>query len=356
MIKWIEIFLRHIILKILLVSSKRRTKKEKPDVSKGSNALFIRLNRIGDALVTTPLLTQIKKEIGCTIFVLADAKNHFIFEHCPVVDKTFIYEKGIRGIRHLKTILEQNNIDTIVDLHDDVSTTISLILRMSKTKQIFGLKKKNEKLFTHTVTKPNPSTHHIIERTLELANLFGFNPKLNIAKVNYQIKQKSMAIVGEQLKQYKNEFLLGINITAGSEARFWGINNYKRLIEQVKKYQINYLLFTSHDYFHIAQQITEEKNIFPPSKDFDIFAAGISKLNMLFTPDTSVVHIASMFEIPVFGLYVKYKTDDMIWSPYRTIFDSIVTEDSSLLNVSYDEVINKFIPFLEKQVYVKANS
>ena len=356
MIKSIEIFLRQIILKIILASSKRRTSRKKPEVSKRSNVLFIRLNRIGDALVTTPLLTQIKNEIGCTIFVLADAKNHFIFEHCPVVDKIFIYDKGIRGIRHLKTTLEQNNIDTIVDLHDDVSTTISLILRMSKTKQIFGLKKKNEKIFTHTVSKPNPATHHIIERTFALANLFGFNPQMNTAKINYQIEQKSMAIAGEQLKKYKNKFLLGINITAGSEARFWGVNNYKRLIEKVKKYQINYLLFTSHDYFNKAQQITEEKNIFPPSKDFDIFAAGISKLNMLFTPDTSVVHIASMFEIPVFGLYVKYKTQDMIWSPYNTIFDSIITEDSTLLNVSCEEVINKFIPFLEKQLYVKANS
>ncbi len=356
MIKWIEIFLRQIILKVILASSKRRTSWEKPAVSKLSNVMFIRLNRIGDALVTTPLLTQIKQEIGCKIFVLADVNNHFIFEHCPVVDETVIFKKGIKGIRHLKSSLKKNNIDTIVDLHDDVSTTISFILRMTKSKQIFGLKKKNEKLFTHTVSKPNPSTHHIIERTFALANLFGFNPQLNTAKVNYQIEQKSISIAEGHLKQYENRFLLGINITAGSEARFWGINNYKRLIEQVKKYQINYLLFTNHDYLNKAQQITEGKNIFPPSKDFDIFAAGISKLNMLFTPDTSVVHIASMFEIPVFGLYVKYKTQDMIWSPYKTIFDSIITEDSTLLHVSCEEVINKFIPFLEKQVYVKANS
>lgn len=354
--KKIEIFIRQIILKILLVSSKRRTSKENPYVTKQSKVLFIRLNRIGDALVTTPLLTQVKQQTGCAIFVLADVNNHFIFKHCPVVDKTIIYKKGIKGIKYLKATLDQNNIDTIVDLHDDVSTTISFILRMSKTKQIFGLKKNNEKLFTHTVPKPNPSTHHIIERTLELTNLFGFSSKLNIAKVSYQINEKSMRIAEEHLNEYKNKFLLGINITAGSAARFWGVNNYKKLIEQVKKYQIKYLLFTSYDYFDLAQQITEEENIFPPSKDFDIFAAGISKLNMLFTPDTSVVHIASIFEIPVFGLYVKYKTDDMIWSPYKTIFDSIITEDSTLLTVSFDEVINKFIPFLEKQIYVKANS
>jgi len=90
----------------------------------------------------------------------------------------------------------------------------------------------------------------------------------------------------------------------------------------------------------------------PPSKEFDTFAAGISKLNFLFTPDTSVVHIASIYKIPVFGLYVKYNTQDMIWSPYNTEFDCIVTEEPTLKNISFEEVINKFIPFLERNINV----
>lgn len=350
MMKKIEIFLRRVLLNLLLIFSKRRTSPENPFINSGSNVLFIRLNRIGDALVTTPLLTQIKKQIGCKIYVLADLKNHFIFGHCPVVDKTFIHQKGPEGLREIKSLIEKKNIDTIVDLHDDVSFSVSYILSNLKVKQIFGLNKKSEKLNTHTVSRLDSTKHHIIERTLELSKLFGLKPDYESAQINYSFKPESNKYAEEQLKSFKDKFLLGINITAGSEARFWEKDKFKKLIETINNYQLNHVLFTNLEYYEIAQEITSEKNIFPPNEDFDIFAAGISKLNMLFTPDTSIVHIASMMKIPVFGLFVKYKTKDMIWSPYNTDFESVITEESTLQNVTFDEVKNKFIPFLEKNL------
>jgi ADP-heptose:LPS heptosyltransferase len=350
--KKIEILLKKILLNLLLIFSKRRTKSDKQIADRNSNVLFIRLNRIGDALVTTPLLTQVKQQIGCKIFVLADKKNHFIFEHCPAVDETFIYKKGLSGLKEIKSLIREKNIHTIVDLHDDVSFSVSYVLRSVKVKQVFGLKKKTKKLYTHTVSKLDPAKHHIIERTLEISKLFGLTPDYKNANVNYKFNSDSLKIADEFLTPLKDKFLLGINITAGSDARFWGRNNFIRLIELLKNYKLNYLLFTNNEYYQTAKEITTEKNIFPPNQDFDIFAAGISKLNMLFTPDTSVVHIASMMKMPVFGLYVKYKTHDMIWSPYNTDFDSVITEEPILHNVSFEEVKNKFIPFLEKHLNV----
>ena len=356
MMKKVEILLRHTILKILLLFSVRRTSLDKPVVTSKSKVLFIRLNRIGDALVTTPLLHQIKQQIDCSVFVLADSKNHFIFQHCPAVDVTLKYEKGLKGIQKVKSLIQKNEIDTIVDLHDDVSTSVSFILSLALTKQIFGLKKENEKLYTHTVDRLNSSAHHIVERTLKLSNLFEIEPDYQSAKIDYQINQESLDFAESFINKFRDKFILGINITAGSEARFWGVDNYKSLISLLKNYDINYIVFTNEEFFDKAKLIANEKNIYPPSKYFDIFAAGISKLNMLFTPDTSVVHICSEFEIPVFGLYVKYKTNDMIWSPYNTEFESIITEDPTLQNVTFDEVKNKLIPFLEKQLNAERNT
>jgi ADP-heptose:LPS heptosyltransferase len=356
MIKKVEILFRQVILKLLLILSKRRTIQNKPVITPLSKVLFIRLNRIGDALVTTPLLRQIKKQIGCSISVLADKNNHFVFEHCESVDSIIIYEKRLKGIQKLNSYIKKNKIDTLVDLHDDVSTSVSFILSKAPVKQIFGLKKENEKLYTHTVERLNSSAHHIIERTLELSKLFGFNPDYQNAEVDYQINQKSIDFAESFMNQFTGKFKLGINITAGSPARFWGVNNYKALIKLISNYELNYIVFTNEEYFDKAKQITEEKNIYPPGKDFDIFAAGISKLDILFTPDTSIIHICSEFRIPVFGLYVKYKTDDMIWSPYNSEFKAVITKEATLENVTFNEVKNKFIPFLEKHLNAKRNS
>ena len=354
--KKIEIFIKKIFFKIFLLISKKNTLSEKPVINSGSMILFVRLNRIGDALVTTPLLHQVKKNIGCKIYVLADKKNYFIFEHCPDVDATIIHEKGLRGIQKLNSFIRKNKVDVIVDLHDDVSVTVSILISISNCKYKFGIKKENQKIYTHTVERLKSDTHHIIERTLEFAKLFGFQPNYENAKVSYQIKESSLNFAQSQLIKYKEKFLLGINITAGSDARFWGVENFKSLIELLSSYDLNYIVFTTENKSEVALQITDKKFIYPASNDFDTFAAGISQMDMLFTPDTSVIHIASLFKIPVFGLYVKYKTEDMIWSPYKTDFEFVVTQRATLEDISFNQVKEKFIPFLEKHIYEKRNS
>ncbi len=352
--KKLEQFFKRTLLNLLLFINPKIKSIGNKNFSSESKILFIRLNRIGDALVTTPLLDIVKRELKCSIYVLADRKNYFIFENNPSIDEVIILDKSLQGIFGINKIIKARKIDTIVDLHDDVSTTVSFLIAIAKVRNKFGLKKSNSKIFTKTVEQINSSKHHIIERILQLGSLFNFSVDKNYVSVHYYPKNESIKFADSEIEKRipKNKFLLGINLFAGSDARFWGINNFKKLIEQVEKYEISYILFSTQDNLEIAKNIAEEKFIYPPSKEFDTFAAGISRLNFLFTPDTSVVHIASIYKIPVFGLYVKYNTQDMIWSPYNTEFDCIVTEEPTLKNISFEEVINKFIPFLERNINV----
>ncbi len=352
--KRIEQFFKWTFLNILLFINPKIRSTGNNSFNSESKILFIRLNRIGDALVTTPLFDIVKKELNCSIYVLADRKNYFIFENNPSIKEVIIFDKSINGIFGLNKIIKARKIDTVVDLHDDVSTTVSFLIAIAKVRNKFGLKKSNSKIFTKTVERINSSKHHIIERTLQISSLFNLPVDKNYVSIHYYPKKESIKFADSEIEKRipKNKFLLGINLFAGSEARFWGVDNFKKLIEQVRKYEISYILFSTQDKLDIAKNITEEKFIYPPSKEFDTFAAGISKLNFLFTPDTSVVHIASIYKIPVFGLYVKYNIQDMIWSPCNTEFDCIVTEEPTLKNVSFEEVINKFIPFLERNINV----
>jgi ADP-heptose:LPS heptosyltransferase len=350
--KKIEQFFKWALLNLLLFLNPKIKSNGNEKFRSESKILFIRLNRIGDALVTTPLLDIIKKELNCSIYVLADKKNYFIFENNPSIDEVFIFNKSLTGFFGINKIIKSRKIDSVVDLHDDVSTTVSFLVALAKVPNKFGLKKSNSKIFTKTVERIDSSKHHVIERTLQLCSLFNLSFDKNYVSIHYYPQKESVKFADSEIEKRipKNKFLLGINLFAGSEARFWGVDNFIKLIELIGKYELPYILFSTQNKLDIAKKITEEKFIYPPSKDFDSFAAGISKLNFLFTPDTSVVHIASMYNIPVFGLYVKYNTQDMIWSPYNTKFDCIVTEEPTLKNVSYEEVINKFIPFLEQNI------
>ena len=107
------------------------------------------------------------------------------------------------------------------------------------------------------------------------------------------------------------------------------------------------MLLAKPEDFSLAEQIIDDNRLIFTS-DFDNFCALISRLNFLFTPDTSTVHIAAAFDIPMFGIYVNYDTDEMIWTPYNTTFEAIITKEPTLHNIIFSDVKEKLKPFLEK--------
>ncbi len=350
--KRIEILFRKILLQLLLLSKKEEKKLPFPIFNSESKVLFIRLNRIGDALVSTPLLKFIKEEIGCKVYVLASKNNHFVFNNPLLSDEVIIYDKK-RGISSLIKYLNKLNFDAVVDLHDDISTTVSYLISGLKCNYKLGLSKGTNKLYTNTILRLNPKKYHIVERINTFTQLFGKNHNSIQTNIVYSPTEESQCKAKEFIEEQFSEkkFLLGINISAGNEARFWGTNNYKKLISVINSYDVNIILMCMESDLKNAGEISE--GVIPVfyNPDFDKFSAMIDNLNLLFTPDTSIVHIGSAFLKPIFGLYVKYNTQDMIWSPYKSPFDCIITEEPTLKNVKFELVKEKFIPFFEKFYY-----
>lgn len=96
--KKIEIALRKFLLQLLLALSKKPKQLPLNELLPGSKILFIRLNRIGDALVTTPLLKLIRINTNHKISVLAAKSNHFIFSNPDICDEVIVFDKKKNGL------------------------------------------------------------------------------------------------------------------------------------------------------------------------------------------------------------------------------------------------------------------
>ncbi len=357
--KKIEYIFKKLLLQLLIFfSSFRRKPGSKKEFKK---ILFVRLNKIGDALVTTPLLFEIKTRLKCSVFVLADKKNYFVFENNPSVDRVIIHHKSIKGIFDAVRFVSKEKIDAVVDLHDDVSATVSFIIALSKTSNKFGLEKENKKIYTATVPRLNPLNSHVVFRILEIGKLFGFsltpgeNQKI---RIQYYPKEEAKKNTEQYIQKRfrENKFMVGVNISAGSKSRFWGVENFRLLLNFLSEYDLYTLVLCSPADLYLANEITNR--ILPGNREvpffyspaFDDFASIVSKLNLLFTPDTAAIHLASINRLPVFGIYVQYKTDNLIWSPLNSDFEYVKTREATLENVAFSEVIGKFKPFLEKHL------
>lgn len=348
--KKIEILLKNLLLKILLLLKGKLKGTHKDAFDETSKILFIRLNRIGDALVTTPLLHEIKHSLKSKIYVLADRKNCAAYTNNKDIDKLVLFEKGIKGFFNTLRFINDEKIDTVVDLHDDVSTTVSFLIAMCNAQNKFGLEKSNKSIYTRTIPRLDSTVHHVVDRVMEITKLFNIHPDKSKIKLHYYLTEETHAkadkIISQKFKQ--NKFLIGINISAGSDARFWGVNNFNSILNFLSQYDVNILLLSSPQDSDRAAEIAADKYNYFYSKDYSEFTAVISKLNLLFTPDTAAVHLASAFNIPTYGIFVKYNTQDVIWSPYNTKFDCVVTTNYNLSDITVEQVETGFKPFLEE--------
>lgn len=349
--KKLEILLRHFFLNLLLFLKSPSKSNEPVKIDSNSNVLLIRLNRIGDALVTTPLIKELKKQKNCKITVLADAKNYFIFNN-KYVNETIVFKKGLAGF--IKTLRKINSMkfDVIIDLHDDVSTTVSYFLTLTNSFNKLGLSKSNDRVYTHTIKRLDDAKFHVIDRVMQLSILLGLRIDKEKINIYYYPSDESIRKAGDFLLTnfIDNNFLVGINISAGNKSRFWGVENYQKVVQFLVDKNVKVLLLCSPADVNLANEISNDKTKIFYSKSFDEFSALIGQLGMLFTPDTSVVHIASAFNIPVFGLYVNYNTSEMIWAPYKSDFECVITKEPTLENITFEQVINKFDPFLKKYI------
>ncbi len=355
--KSLEIRIRKFLLNLLLRVIEKKSLDYK--IPENPKILVIRLNKIGDALVTTPLLSLLNTIPGAKLDVLADRKNHFIFHRNSIVNQVKVFEKGIAVFFQTVKWINRQNYDVMIDAHDDVSTTVSFLVAASRVPHKVALEKENKRIFNHTVTKPNPANTHIVRRIAEIAKIFGIEFGNEKLKIFYEPEDESLKTAEQFISANipNKKYLLGVNISAGSDARFWGVENYKNVLGNIEhKDKIGIILLRAPSNSEKALQISEGKYPVFEDKSFDEFAAMISKLNMIFTPDTSAVHLASAFGVPVFGLYVHYNTEDMIWSPYNTEFDYILTKESTLSNISYHIVIKKLNKFIERTLNETQNT
>ncbi len=343
----IKSFFGKVLLQLFLVLKSSKTNKTKIDLNKKSKVLIIRLGGIEDALVTTPLISILKEKTNCEITVLANNNNHFIFSNNPNVTDIIGFDEDNNEI--LKTVkqLKKNNYDVLIDTQFDDSSTISFIIGLCSSKNKIAFKKSNQKLFTNTIERTK--SLHIIDEILLLADQFSFSFSKENINVEYfptlEAKQKAINFIIKN-KLDKMKPLVGINISAGSNDKFWGVERFRDLIKFLEKYDVNIIILHSLADKENAEQISRSNSFVFPNESFNGFAAMINGLDFLFTPDSAAVQLAASKQIPIFILYLHKETAKK-WCPYRSPYDCVITEEHSFLRLSYGKTLNSFITFFE---------
>ncbi len=312
--------------------------------------LVIRVGKIGDVILSSFVFTALKKYIpGCRIELITLKKNKDVLNFNPHLDKIYHIRKNI--LSYFKMLpLGLRKFDLVIDLNDNPSTTSSILLKLIQSKQKLGFEfEKQKKYLTISVKQPVKEKSHIIERYSELLQAIRLPITSDDLQAELYLNENILQSISQQLDELKRHHkLIGINLSAGSEIRKYPAEKWIELLNvlsQKFRYLKFLILFDSGD-INSAMKIINSSignliiNI--EGKTFQHFAAKIKNLDLLITPDTSAVHIASAFKIPVLALYPSVKWNFVSFAPYKTKFRAIQSNLEEIKFIEPSEIIKSF--------------
>lgn len=348
------------------------------DPSKIRRVLFIRPEKLGDMIISLPVFYNLKTLYPhLELYTICSPRNVAIIRDDKRLTGNFLYTKNtwrdfqtIRQIRRLK-------FDAVVDMIcDDSVTSLFLTQFSSPTAYRIGIGKKWHRPyydFNYVCrtgrglgTKlPQPASGntggendkgHVIDTTLKLLTAFGISTdKLEtyvppaVSPADYEKTDRFLSSLhGSGAGSY-----IGLNISAGRPSRVWAENKNIELVRRLLNEYPNCCIVVSSDPHEREKAVAIASNfperVFPVPENLNLLeiSAIISRMKILITPDTSLVHIARAFKVPVVGLYTRFGKNFEMWKPYGQDNGAVISNnDYNIFDISVDDVYNTAVKLM----------
>ena len=311
------------------------------EIKNTRNILFLRYDRIGDMVITTPVFRELKlayPEIN--ISVLASKLNRGVLVNNPYVDKIYTNHKN-NLLGDLPTLLKLRKMkfDVCVEFDHSVIPHAIIRLRIIKPKKVisvfkegrYGLQGKELEIYDYYTEKPKNS--HFRDIWLNTLNPFNVKPESKKYDLFCTNQQKKKAV--NFLLQFQNKIIIGINLEGAVKGK--RITPDKLKIICTGLYQANkdvqIVLLSSPKTYEDTIRLSKNMGlsyVFSSYKTESILdvAALIQNLQLVITPDTSIVHIASAFNVPVVSIHENNNNSYRLFAPKsqysKTVFSQSV--------------------------------
>jgi ADP-heptose:LPS heptosyltransferase len=297
--------------------------------------LFIRAERIGDVLVSVPVLRGVRRRYPqARLDLLVSTGNYGVRSAVATcIDRVWRYEKRVAPTIGLVRQLRGAEYDLVVDLSHDPSVTARVAARWSGAPRTLGLLHQEPGHLTHAVPMLDPRRVHIVRRIAELLLAFGIDPDTEDLHLEYPLTDADRELARARLPRLTRSYRLGVNVSARGPEKQWGRENFSAAIRDLLRLDPRFeaVVCGSPEDREQVEAIAAATGAVPvpPLAGFHEFAAVINACDLLLTPDTCTVHLAAAWRIPLVGLY--HADPAMLpWTPYGTPHRAIVHQGASV--------------------------
>jgi len=315
------------------------------DIKNAKNVLFFRYDRIGDMVITTPVFRELK--LACPnikITVLASKINKEVLNNNPYVDHIITNHKNF-FFSDLPSLLKlrQQKFDVCVEFDHSVIPHAIIRLKIINPKKIISIKKdgrygvNGNELSMYDVYTEKLKKGHFRDIWLEVLRPFDVSPKSNDYDlfITSELKNEAQNFI----KKYSSKFLVGINLEGavkGKKIRFSELYQICQGLHQQNN-NIQVIILTSPgNYRRTGQKIKEmglDYVVMSYKTDTILnVSAIINQLDLIITPDTSIVHIASYFNKPLVTIHENNQDSYLLFSPVSKLHRTVFSKSKNSLN------------------------
>lgn len=317
--------------------------------------LITRYDRIGDMVLTFPLIEILKRHNPqLQIDIYASDANCVLAQNNKHIDKVYVNTKHSK-INAFMTLwrLRRNNYDLAIDMYENRLSNTIIRLNIINAKQTIGLDKYRKHGFSnqdlenfYTAIYGKDKTKHIIEKNLEVLDFF------NITDKNYTGELFIPHEYEDFYTQYTDPSKKNIVLnTEGSEKeRTLNIEQITEILQGLDLTCVNVILpATQKHYEFLKKNLTEQKLTIV--KVFSIYQtiSLIKNSDLVISPDTSIIHFASMLNKKIIGIYSANEPNFMANHPFSKDYKVVraTSEGNTITTFNTKEVIAYAQEFLQ---------
>lgn len=303
------------------------------------NILVVRLDNMGDLLMSTPAIRALKESFGSRITVLTSSMAAGIAHHIPEIDEIITFnvpwvKTNNASFSHeflvLAEVLKARNFDATVIFtvfSQNPMPAIMLTYLADIPNRLAYCRENPYELLTHWLPDQEPYTFikHQVERDLDLVRSIGATTKNNFIAIEvpeaWESAQKTLGKnsidlqkpwlilhpgVSEQKRQYPTEKWIEIGkklVDFGYQILLTGSASEKKLTDE------------------IAQGIGTNAFSIAGFLSLDEFICLIDEAPLLLSVNTGPVHIAAATQTPVIVLYAQTNPQHTPWkTPSKVLY------------------------------------
>ncbi|MFW6128810.1 MAG: lipopolysaccharide heptosyltransferase II [Candidatus Aminicenantaceae bacterium] len=275
--------------------------------------LIIRLRRIGDNIMTTPVITALKENYPrASLTYLVEEPSREIVEGNPYLDHILVLPRKQRTMDLLKHIqsIRKTKYDVLIDLFGGPKAAWITLFAKATLKIGYAVKYKSFIYNIRIPRSPEKGYIHSVENHINLIRALGIKvnpiPPPMVPDASIKEKEKlSRFIQQNNLKAYK---IIVFHIGAGNIFRDWGVNNIVELTNLfAQRPEIKIVLVGAAKEKERAEEIIKKSSLelltLTGKLGLKELRELISRADLFVGPDSGPMHLAASTDTPIVAYF-----------------------------------------------------